>query len=121
MFDILFFNVFNHYKSSSPKKANKIAVVYTSLIQILLLIILGMIFRMFCMQMNIAAFNSETSWIVSILASIFIYFNNWMTYTGKKRIKIKSGIKNSKDYNIWLLWFLPIIFFLLIVLLWSKQ
>ncbi|MDT0558629.1 hypothetical protein RM697_08225 [Ichthyenterobacterium sp. W332] len=70
--------------------------------------------------MNISVLSSESSWAFSIMASIFIYFNNWMTYTGKKRIKIKPSIKNATNYNIWLLWSLPMAITFLCVLLWNK-
>lgn len=120
MFDILFFNVFNHYKVSLKRKANKIAIIYLTLVQISLFIIFGILFRLFCKQMNISAFSSEASWALSIIASIFFYFNNWMTYTGKKRMRIKTSVKNAKDYNIWLLWFLLIALFSLSAVLWQK-
>lgn len=120
MFDILFFNIFNYYKASLKRKANRVAVIYVSLVQFSLLILFGILFRLFCNQMKVSALSSEASWTLASLGALFIYFNNWMTYTGKKRMQIKPSVKNSTDYNIWLLWLLPIFISAFIATLWNK-
>ncbi|MDG5490909.1 hypothetical protein [Psychroserpens sp. SPM9] len=106
-FDILFFNVFKHYKPTHKKKANTIALFYISALQCSLLLLSGILLSVFLNEMNTATMSSGKAWMLFIMASLFIYFKNWIQYSGKKR-KVLNAKNNSKlkpqHYNIWLLW-----------------
>ena len=108
--DTLFYNIFSHYKTKLKQKANNIAVVYITLLQVSLLLLLGVFFSGFFRQMNMVTMSSSEAWTLFTLAAIFIYFKNWMQYTGKRRMMInaKMNKKKSNTYNIYLLWLLPV-------------
>jgi len=110
LFDTLFYNIFSYYKPKYKQKANTVAIVYISVFQILLLLLLGVFFSGFFRQMNMATMSSANAWTLFTLVSIFIYFKNWMQYTGKRRMMIiaKMNKKKSNLYNIYLLWVLPL-------------
>lgn len=110
IFDTLFYNIFSHYKPKLKQKANNIAVVYITLIQVSLLLLLGVFFSGFFRKMNMVTMSSSEAWTLFTLAAIFIYFKNWMQYTGKRRMMInaKMNKKKSNTYNIYLLWLLPV-------------
>lgn len=110
-FDKLFFHFFQYYKAKKSKKANEIATFYVSFLQCSLLLLLGVFFAGFFKQMNVQTMSSSKAWILFVLVVIFIYFKNWMQYGGRKRkIRNVKMLKNKKlDYNIWVLWFLPVV------------
>ncbi|MBJ6367576.1 hypothetical protein [Snuella sedimenti] len=109
-FDTLFFHFFQHYKIKRNKKANSIAIFYISVLQIALLLLLGVFFAGFSRQMHMNTMSSDKAWTLFVIMSIFIYFKNWIQYSGRKRKVLNAkNLKNKKlTYNIWLLWFLPI-------------
>ncbi|OUS01470.1 hypothetical protein A9Q86_06725 [Flavobacteriales bacterium 33_180_T64] len=111
IFDSFFFNVFQHYKPTQKKNANSIALFYISSLQCSLLLFLGILVALFLNEMNSTTMSSTKAWSLFIMVSIFIYFKNWIQYSGKKR-KILNAKRNSKaqitHYNIWLLWLLLI-------------
>ncbi|WP_323787314.1 hypothetical protein [Psychroserpens sp.] len=106
-FDTIFFSVFNHFKATHKQKANTIAIVYLSLLQIALVLVLGVFFSIFLEQMHVTMFSASKGWTLFIMTSVFIYFRNWITYSGRKR-KVLNAKTNKKQttYSIWLLWFL---------------
>ncbi|MDO5978561.1 hypothetical protein [Flavivirga spongiicola] len=110
LFDILFYNMFSQYKAKYKQKANNIAITYVTLLQVSLLLLLGVFFAGFFRQMNMVTMSSTKAWTLFVLMAVFIYFKNWMQYTGKKRMMInaKMNKKKTQHYNIWLLWLLPI-------------
>lgn len=111
LFDTLFYNVFLHYKSKYKQKANNIAIGYVTIIQITLLLLLGVFFTGFFRQMNRVTMSSSNAWTLFILAAMFIYFKNWMQYTGKRRMMINAKMnkkKSKNSYNIYFLWGLPV-------------
>lgn len=110
-FDNLFFHFFNHYKNNKNKAANKIATFYLTFLQASLLLLLGVFFAGFFKQMNVSTMSALKAWTLFVLVTLFLYFKNWMQYGGKKR-KVRSAkmLKNKKlNYNIWLLWVLPLV------------
>lgn len=119
VFNQLFFSVYAFYKTSFKKKANTIAVFYISLLQISIVLLLGSFFAGFFKQMDIDTLDSENAWTLFVLVSLAIYFKNWMSYNGKKRIIINAIMNNKKKvvYNIILLWLLPIVCISLSVIL----
>lgn len=110
LFDILFYNMFSQYKTKYKQKANNIAVTYVTLFQVTLILLLGVFFAGFFKQMNMVTMSSTKAWTLFVLISVFIYFKNWMQYTGKKRMMInaKMNKKKTDHYSLWLLWLLPI-------------
>lgn len=109
--DNLFYNIFSYYKPKLKQKANNIAVVYITLLQVSMLLLLGVFFAGFFRQMNMVTMSSSKAWTLFTLIAIFIYFKNWMQYTGKRRMMINAKMNKKKSksaYNIYLLWGLPI-------------
>lgn len=107
-FDAIFFSVFKHYKTTHKQKANTIAILYLSLLQIALVLVLGVFFSIFLEQMHIDTFSASKGWTLFIMTSVFIYFRNWMVYSGRKRkvLNAKSNKNKQPMYSIWLLWLL---------------
>ena len=110
LFDILFYNIFSQYKTKYKQKANNIAIAYVSVLQCSLLLLLGVFFAGFFRQMNMVTMSTTKAWTLFVLMAVFIYFKNWMQYTGKKRMMInaKMNKKKTQHYSLWLLWVLPL-------------
>ena len=110
VFDELFYTIFIFYKNRYKQKANSIAIVYVTLLQATLLLLLGVFFAGFFRQMNMVTMSATKAWVLFVLVLVFIYFKNWMQYTGKKRMMINAKMikKKSKRHNIYILWLLPI-------------
>ncbi|MFI1772869.1 hypothetical protein [Thalassobellus citreus] len=110
-FDILFYNIFSYFKPKYKQKANTIAILYVSVVQCALLLLLGLFFAGFFSQMHVSTMSQEKAWIIFVLVSGFVCFKNWLVYTGKRRMMInaKMNKKKSNSYNIWLLFLLPIL------------
>ena len=110
LFDQLFFNIFNHYKAKHKKRSINFAVLYISILQISLIFLLGVFFAAFFRQMNVDTMSSENAWILFIITAFIIYFKNWIQFSGRKRsvINAKLSKRKTKQFNIWLLWFLPV-------------
>jgi hypothetical protein len=108
-FDILFYNIFSHYKTKYKQKANTIAITYVSILQCALLLLLGVFFAGFFRQMHMDTISKDKAWTLYVLISIFMFFKNWMQYTGKRRMMVNSKMnkKKSNTYNVYLLWALP--------------
>ena len=110
-FDNLFFHFFQYYKAKKSKKASAIATFYVTFLQCSLILLLGVFFAKFFRQMHVDTMSSGKAWILFVLTTIFIYFKNWMQYGGTK-LKVRNAkmLKNKKmNYNIWVLWFVPVI------------
>ena len=111
MFDTIFYSVFKHYKPTRKRKANTIALFYISTLQCSLLLLSGIVIAVFLDEMNTSTISSGKAWFIFVMACVFIYFKNWIQYSGKKRsvINAKRHSKNQPEtYNIWTLWSLLI-------------
>ena len=110
LFDILFQNIFSYYKPKYKQRATSIAIGYITFFQITLVLLLGVFPAEFFRQMHVDTMSSTKAWTLFTLSTIFIYFKNWMQYTGKRRmiINAKMNKKQSKPYNVYILWVLPI-------------
>jgi hypothetical protein len=106
-FDSIFFSVFNFYKSKKKSSANTIAIYYITILQLALLLLTGLFFALFLNEMNTTAMSADKAWMLFIIASIIIYFRNWITYSGKKRKVLNANQSKLEAYNIWLLWLIP--------------
>ncbi len=109
IFDQFFYSMFSFYKKRYKQKGNSIAVAYITLLQGSLLLLLGVFFAGFFRQMNMVTMSSTKAWGLYVLIIVFIYFKNWMQYTGKRRMMINAKMNKKKAgaQNIYLLWLLP--------------
>ncbi len=107
-FDLIFFSVFNHFKARYRQKANRIAITYLSLLQIVLILLLSVFFSEFAQQMHITTMSSWKAWTLFFIISIVLYFRNWIVYSGKKRKVLNAKRTKSKAVPIrmWKLWLL---------------
>lgn len=110
LFDQFFFNVFNHYKAKYKKRSITFAVLYITILQMSIILVLGVFFAAFFIQMNVETISSEKAWILFVITSCIIYFKNWIQFSGRKRsvMNAKLSKRKSKHFNIWLLWLLPV-------------
>ncbi len=110
IFDQFVLSIFNYYKARFKRKANAIAVFYISVLQIALLLVLGVFFAVFFKQMHVETMSSSKAWTIFIIVSLFVYFKNWMSYTGKKRniLNAKNTKRKSQQYSVLVLWLLPL-------------
>ncbi len=110
IFDQFVLSVFKYYKTRFKRKANTIAVFYISVLQSSILLLLGVFFAEFFKQMRVETMSSTKAWTLFFIASIIIYFKNWMSYSGKKRkvLNAKQTKRKSLQYSIWVLWLLPL-------------
>jgi len=121
IFDQFVLSVFKFYKPRFKRKANTIAVFYISLLQASIILLLGVFFAAFFAQMHVETMSSSKAWTLFGMAGAFIYFKNWMSYSGKKRniLNAKNTKRKSQQHSIWILWLLPIGCIALTVLLYK--
>lgn len=122
IFDQFALTIFNHYKPRFKRKANTITIFYMSLLQCSLLLLLGVFFSKFFNQMKVETMPSSNAWTLFVIASVIIYFKNWMVYSGKRRLVLsaKSNKMTHNPYNVWVLWLLPLASIALSILLLNK-
>lgn len=120
-FDTIFYNVFTFFKPKCKQKSNSIAVAYISILQCAILLFLGIFLARFFNRMNMSTMSTEKAWTLFVLVSLFVFFKNWMQYTGKRRMMIhaKMNKKVKTQYNIWLLLLLPIGILILALILFQ--
>ena len=123
IFDSLFFNVFKYYKDAKSKKANQLATVYISILQCAILLLLGVFFAGFFNQMHMDTISQDKGWTLYILASIFLFFKNWIQYTGRKRSVLNAKMlkRKSRTYSIFMLWLLPVACIALAAIIWQAD
>lgn len=121
LFESLFFNVFKHYKNAKNKNANQIATVYISVLQSSILLVLGVFFAGFSKQMHLDAISQDKAIILFVLATIFIFFKNWIQYAGQKRkvLNAKMLRKKSANHSLLMLWLLPVACIVLSVIIYQ--
>ncbi|MBQ0768708.1 MAG: hypothetical protein KBT58_05410 [Bizionia sp.] len=108
-----FFSVFSHFKGKFKQKANTIALVYISVLEIGISFVLGSFFAAFLSQLHADLMSSEKAWTLFVLIAIGIYFKNWIKYGGKNRkvLNAKYNKMKTAEHNIVVLLLLPIICF----------
>src|SRR5690606_20694868 len=114
-----FFNVFKHYKDAKSKKANQIATMYVSILQVAILLVLSVFFAGFFNQMNMDTMSQDKAWFLFVLVAVFIFFKNLIPYVGRKRKVFNANIINKKsaNYSIFLLWLLTFACIILVVVI----
>ncbi|WP_035480201.1 hypothetical protein [Gelidibacter mesophilus] len=110
IFDQLFFNSFNHYKKGTLKaKANAIAILYITIVQASLLLVLGVFFAEFFNKMHVTTMSSTKAWVLFVIVALLLYFKNWIQYSGKKRKILNANQKKKTVYGIFTLWLIPLV------------
>jgi len=118
LFDQLFFNAFNYFKTSKFKKsAINIALYYITVVQGSLLLLLGVFFSEFFKQMNVITMSSTKAWILFSITILILLFKNWIQYSGKRRNILSTKQNKKSTYSIWTLWLIPIVCIFLSVLM----
>ncbi|MBN2867149.1 MAG: hypothetical protein JXK08_00620 [Flavobacteriaceae bacterium] len=108
-FDHFFFAIFSAFKPKFKQKANSIALIYISLLQIALFFVTGTFFVTFLSKMHIKTMSNSNIWTLFIIFSIIIHLKNWMKYNGKSRKVLNAKFNKSKNnYNTSILLLLPI-------------
>ena len=109
LFDHFVFNIFQYYKPKYKSKANRIAILYITFLQMTLVLLLGVFFSIFFRQMHLDIISATKSWTLFVLLVFILYFKNWMFYSGKKRrvLNAKLTKKSAQKYGIFTLWLLP--------------
>lgn len=120
-FDTLFYSIFTFFKPKYKQKSNDIAIVYVSVLQCALLLLLGVFFAKFFSQMNMTTMSKGNAWMLFVLMSVFVFFKNWMQYTGRRRMMINAKMtkKTKPQHSIWLLFLLPIGILMLALILFK--
>ena len=110
MFDQLFYKVYKFYKDRKRKNANQIALMYISILQCSLLLLLVVFSAGFVGQMNMNTISEDKVIVLLIIGCVFIVFKNWIQYAGKKRMVLNAKMLGSPSgpNHIWSLWLLPL-------------
>jgi len=118
-FDLLFFTVFTAFKTRFKQKANSIALLYISALQIALVFVSGVFIATFLTKMNASTISSDKAWILFAIISFIIHIQNWLKYNGKTRKVLNAKFNRSKPskHNLGLLLSLPFVCVLLGVIL----
>ena len=119
VFDSLFFSVFRSSKTKFKKYSNTIGVIYISILQSSIILLLGAFFAAFFNQMKVNMMSATKAWILFGLTCLILYFKNWIQYTGKKRniLNAKRTRSKSQHYALWIVLLLPLGCILLSLLL----
>ena len=120
IFNKIYLYLFSIYKEKYKQKANTIALVYVSILQISLVLFSGVFLTVFLSQMNVALLSSSKAISIFFIVALVIYFTNWMSYGGKSRKEMNAKyVKVSKpSCSVNILFLIPIIvvFFALLLL-----
>ncbi len=110
-FDQFFFTVFTAYKPRFKQKANSIALMYISALQIALFFLLGVFVATFLTKMNASTISSDKAWTLFVLSAFAIHIKNWLKYNGKTRKVLNAKFNRSKasSHNLMLLLSLPFV------------
>lgn len=119
-FDQIFFIVFTAFKGRYKQKANSIALIHNSILQIALLFLVGVFIAVFFSKMNVSSISSGNAWGLFFISAIGIHLKNWLKYNGKtvKVLSAKFNKKKSDQQNVkWLIAapFICVVFALLLL------
>lgn len=108
--DHLFFNCFDHYKKGAyRKKANAIAVLYITVVEASLLLVLSVVFSGFLQRLHVPTITPGRAWILFIVAAWVLYFKNEIKFSGKKRKVMNANRTKKTSYGIVTLWLIPVV------------
>ena len=119
VFDSLFFSVFQSSKTRFKKRSNAIGVLYITILQSSIILLLGAFFAAFFSQMKVNMMSSTKAWVLFGLTCLIVYFKNWIQYTGKKRniLNAKRTRTKTNNYSLGVIILLPLGCILLSILL----
>ena len=106
MLDQFYLSVLNTLKKSAGKNAFTLALVYISLIEISILVMLGNFFTAFASQLHLTLMSRTKALVLFVLLSFFIIVKNWLRYNGKRRNVLNA--RSKKTYAMWLLLLVPV-------------
>ena len=109
-FNQLYLTVFSRFKGRFKHKVNTIALLYVSVIEIALLLLLGVFLIKFLDQMKVVVMSGANSWLLFVMTAVFIHFKNWLSYSGRKRRILNAKLSNKKglEYSLFMLIVLPV-------------
>ncbi|MBT8257583.1 MAG: hypothetical protein KJO49_03860 [Bacteroidia bacterium] len=118
-FNTLFLQVYNYYRFRKVKHATRLALFYVTLVQSLLFLFTGVVLAKFLSSMHMSLMSVTTAWVLFAALVVFLYFSNWMQYTGRKQkiFRAKMSQKAYEDRPITILWLIPLLGIFLIVIL----
>lgn len=103
MFDQLFYSVYELLKPRFKRKATDLAILYLSVLQVLMVLVLGVFFSAFFRNMNSDFLSGNKAWIIFIIITLFLFFKNWIQYSGKQRVVKNSKVNRTqaKKFSVW--------------------
>ncbi|MEM6720995.1 MAG: hypothetical protein AAF611_16815 [Bacteroidota bacterium] len=119
MFDQLFYKTILSYKARKKKHKHKklmsLATIYITIFQLSILFVLCIVLVKATNSSLLRFYDVYTPIFYMILAAIVLYLFNSLYFNGKRMLQIKNkAIKeNTKGTEIWKLWSIPIVIFVL--------
>ena len=110
--DSFYISFFNRIKKQFGKKAIGLSQLYITFLEGSFMILLVCFFAAFANQMKMDLMSSSKGIVLGFIVLLFIYFKNWMKYTGKKR-NILNAKRKKSDEPFWKLMIVPIVFLVL--------
>lgn len=119
MFDQLFYKTILSYKAQPKKRKHKklmsLATLYMTVFQWSLLTVLCIVLFKATGSNFLRSYNLNSQIFYFILAFVVLYVFNTLYFNGKRMLQIKNkAIKeNTKGTEVWKLWSIPIVIFVL--------
>ncbi|WP_046746174.1 hypothetical protein [Kordia zhangzhouensis] len=125
MFEQLFYKTILSYKAQPKKRKHQqlmsLATIYISILQLSLLLVLCVVLIKATRSSFLRFYEIYTPIFYIVLVWIVLYLFNSLYFNGKRMLQIKNkAIKEStKPTDVWKLWAIPIILFLLSFILFK--
>lgn len=125
MFEQLFYKTILSYKAQPKKRKHQqlmsLATIYISILQLSLLLVLCVVLIKATRSSFLRFYEMYTPIFYIVLVWIVLYLFNSLYFNGKRMLQIKNkAIKEStKPTDVWKLWTIPIILFLLSFILFK--
>lgn len=125
MFEQLFYKTILSYKAQPKKRKHQqlmsLATIYISILQLSLLLVLCVVLIKATHSSFLRFYEMYTPIFYIVLVWIVLYLFNSLYFNGKRMLQIKNkAIKEStKPTDVWKLWAIPIILFLLSFILFK--
>ena len=107
--DTFYISFFNRFKKRFGKKSILLAQLYITVLETSLISLLVSFFMAFANQMKMNLMSGSKGMVLGFMLLLFIYFKNWMKYSGKKR-NILNAKRNKSDEPLWKLILVPLVF-----------
>ena len=119
MFDQLFYKTILSYKAQDKKRKHRklmsLATTYITVLQLSALIVLCIVLMKATNSNFLRYYNIYLQIFYIALAGIVLYLFNALYYNGKRMIQIKNKAisENTKGTEVWKLWSIPVVIFVL--------